>query len=68
MAKTQAATVATGAIRVTMTQDKVTKNAVRYKEDHEREDQADLVGQLYLQKAAFPNGAPQKIAVAVQAL
>ena len=53
---------------VTMTQDKVTKNAVRYKEDHESDTEADKIGQLYVQKATFPNGAPKQVRVTVETL
>lgn len=55
-------------VTVMMTQDKVTTNAVRYKEDHADETEADKVGQLYVQKATFPNGAPKQIRVTVESV
>jgi hypothetical protein len=53
---------------VMMTQDKVTKNAVRYKEDHVDETEADRIGQLYIQKSTFPNGAPKQVRVTVESV
>ncbi len=55
-------------VTVTMTQDKVTKNAVRFKEDHASDTEPDRIGQLYLQKHNFPNGAPTQIRVTVEAV
>jgi len=68
MAKQKGNEPANGTITVTLTQDKVTKNAVRYKEDHATETEADRIGQLYVQKASFPAGAPQQIRVTVESL
>lgn len=67
-ADTAAQTVNGSLFTVTMTQDKVTKNAVRFKEDHVTDTEADRIGQLYVQKASFPAGAPQQLRVTVEAL
>jgi len=53
---------------VSMTQDKVTKGAVRYAEDHANETEADKIGQLYVKKSAFAAGAPNQIRVTVEGL
>lgn len=71
MAKSTAAAAAQPSARtftVTMTLDKTTKNAVRYAEDHAVETEADKIGQVYMQKSAFPDGAPQQVRVIVEAL
>jgi len=67
-APAQAAPATTVKFEVVMSQDKVTKNAVRYKELHATETEPDRIGQLYLQKHNFPNGAPQEIRVQVETL
>lgn len=64
----QASAQTNGTFTVTMTQDKVTKNAVRFKEDHTSDTEADRIGQLYVQKASFPGGAPQQLRVTVESL
>lgn len=64
----QSAAQTNGTFTVTMTQDKVTKNAVRFKEDHVSDTEADRIGQLYVQKASFPGGAPQQLRVTVESL
>lgn len=63
-----AQTSAQASFTVTMTQDKVTKGCVRFKEDHANETEPDRIGQLYVQKSAFPAGAPQQVRVNVEAL
>lgn len=66
MAKNEAKTQVT----VTMVQDKVTKNAIRFQEQHANETDADLIGQLYVQKATFGGmglkEAPKTIKVTVE--
>jgi len=53
--------------QVLMTQDKVTKNSIRYAEVHESDTEADKIGQLYVQKATFaPKAAPKSIYVTVE--
>lgn len=50
-------------ITVTMTKDKVTKNAVRYQED-EVKGQAPQIGTLYVQKHALPD-EPEHVTVTI---
>jgi phosphopantetheinyl transferase (holo-ACP synthase) len=52
-------------ITVTMTKDKVTKNAVRYQED-EVKGQAPQIGTLYIQKHALPD-EPEHVTVTITA-
>jgi len=63
-----AAQAASSLFTVSMTQDKVTKGAVRYTEDHVTETEADKIGQLYVKKSAFASGAPNQIRVTVEGL
>jgi hypothetical protein len=50
---------------IVMSLERVTKNAVRYQEEHVVDTEPDRVGQLYLQKHNFPKGAPQRIVVTI---
>jgi hypothetical protein len=64
------ATVAVG-WTITGTQDRVTKNAVRFQEDVAEGVQPDAyvskIGQIYVQKAAL-GGAPKRIRVTVEVI